>query len=85
MAIDMYFQKRQNRGCVAWVNANLSNAIVRFDQQAYPMIINTTVLNQMFSSGQARFVEDDPIFDRAIHSLLQSADAMDRDSLATSV
>lgn len=85
MAIDMYFEKRLNRGCVAWVNANLNNVIVRFDQQAYPMIINTTVLNQMFSSGRARFVEDDPIFDRAIHSLLQSADAMDRDSLATSV
>ncbi|MBI3285369.1 MAG: DUF1631 family protein [Burkholderiales bacterium] len=77
VALEISLSGRPSNGCLTWVNPNLSNLILSMDGQAYPSILSVRVFRRMLECGRVRFIESEPLFERAIQSLLKSADEMD--------
>lgn len=77
VALEVNLGGRPSRGCLTWVNPNLSNLILSLDGQPYPSILSVRVFRRMLDHGRVRFIEAEPLFERAVQSLLKSADEMD--------
>ena len=70
------------RGRLNWISPNSSNLILTITGQAAPSIISVRMFRRMLKSDRARFVEVAPLFERAVQSLLESADQLDLASAA---
>ncbi|KAF0813976.1 hypothetical protein IGB42_01655 [Andreprevotia sp. IGB-42] len=57
-----------------WVNQDASTMILTMGEDRQPMVIAAKVLRRLLASGRAKFLESAPLFERAIESLLVSAD-----------
>lgn len=77
VALEVNLGGRPSRACLTWVNPNLSNLILSLDGQPYPSILSVRVFRRMLDHGRVRFIESEPLFERAVQSLLKSADEMD--------
>ena len=75
--LDFRLLPYKGRACVRWVNPNMSNVVLSMDGEEFPAILSVRSLCEFLASGKIRFVESEPLFERAIHALLKSADAMD--------
>jgi hypothetical protein len=60
-----------------WVNPNLSNLVLTISDQPKPSLVGARVFRRMLERGRVRFLEAEPLFDRAVDSLLRSADTVD--------
>jgi Protein of unknown function (DUF1631) len=60
-----------------WVNPNLSNLVLTISDQPTPSLVGAKVFRRMLERGRVRFLEAEPLFDRAVESLLKSADTVD--------
>ena len=67
--------------CLMWINPDMSNLILRFQDDASVVFMSCTELQHMLQAGQSRFSETEPLFERAIRSLLMSADAIDHEDV----
>jgi len=73
-----------SRGRLHWVSNNLSNVVLCLENQANPSMISGKTLKRLIEQGRISFLENEVLFERAIRSLLESADEMDQDALVTS-
>ncbi|WP_165795003.1 DUF1631 family protein [Solimicrobium silvestre] len=65
------------KGRLNWISPNSSNLILTVNGQEAPSIISVRMFRRMLKSSRARFVEVAPLFERAVQSLLESADLVD--------
>ncbi|WP_423681390.1 hypothetical protein [Undibacterium sp. WLHG33] len=47
-----------------------------------PSLVSVRMFRRMIAHGRVRFLENEPLFERAVQALLTSADAVDRPALA---
>ncbi|MBC3862171.1 DUF1631 family protein [Undibacterium jejuense] len=66
------------RGCVHWVSPGTNSMVLSFKSHEAPAVISIDGFCQHLTHGTARMVESASLFDRAIASVLKSADALDR-------
>ncbi|MFZ6861808.1 DUF1631 family protein [Undibacterium sp. Ji67W] len=66
------------RGCIHWVNPGTNTMVLSFKSHEAPAVISIDSFCKHLSQGTARLVESANLFDRAIASVLKSADAIDR-------
>lgn len=64
-------------GRLNWISPNSSNLILTLHGQAAPSVISVRMFRRMLKSARARFIEVAPLFERAVQSLLESADLVD--------
>ena len=76
IALEMSIDGQFRRGCVHWINPNENNLVLSFVGMQDPMIAEVTEFCRRVSRGLVKFAENAPLFDRAIYSLLKSADAI---------
>jgi len=65
------------KGRLNWISPNSSNLILTVNGQEAPSIISVRMFRRMLKNSRARFVEVAPLFERAVQSLLESADLVD--------
>jgi hypothetical protein len=64
-------------GRLNWISPNSTNLILTMHGEEAPSVISVRMFRRMLKSSRARFVEVAPLFERAVQSLLESADLVD--------
>ncbi|WP_028452124.1 DUF1631 family protein [Chitinilyticum aquatile] len=62
---------------LCWMSPTESSMVLTLDGEAAPSLLSVSVFRRMLANGRLRLLEDAPLFERAIASLLNTADAMD--------
>lgn len=61
-----------------WISPNESSLVLSIDGDHKPAIVSVRLFLRLLTNGRARFIEVAPLFERAVQSLLQSADHVDK-------
>ncbi|SMC18027.1 Protein of unknown function [Andreprevotia lacus DSM 23236] len=61
------------RGLLGWLAADQHHALLVWPDDSKPLLLGFDALMQLFAQGKLQFVEPQPLFDRAIASLLDVA------------
>jgi hypothetical protein len=78
VAVEVNLYGKPNRATLTWVSANASNLVLAMDGRRTPAVVTAKLFRWLLVNGRARFIENAPMFERAMESLLESADASDR-------
>lgn len=76
--IEIAIDKLLKRGCIAWINPNMSNLILSLNQQAEPVIISYENFSHYSASGALTFVESAPLIGRAVQAVIKSAEMLEK-------
>ena len=76
-AIEMSLNDKFWRGCIHWIGHSTNMMVLSFKSHAAPAVITIDHFCTHLSRGTALLVESESLFDRAIASVLKSADALD--------
>lgn len=77
IAIEINLGGTPGRGTLNWVSPSTSNLVLSIEGQDTPSIISVRLFRRLLANGRARFMEAAPLFERAVQSLLLSADQVD--------
>ena len=77
IAIAITLGEERKLGRLNWIDANAANIVLTLDGQATPSLISVRLFLRLYQSGRVSFLEATPLFERALASLLESADRMD--------
>ncbi len=77
IAIEINLGGTPGRGTLNWVSPSTSNLVLSIEGQDSPSIISVRLFRRLLANGRARFMEAAPLFERAVQSLLLSADQVD--------
>ena len=77
IAIAITLGEERNLGRLNWIDANAANIVLTLDGQDTPSMISVRLFLRLYQSGRVSFLEATPLFERALASLLESADRMD--------
>ncbi len=77
IAIAITLGEERSLGRLNWIDANAANIVLTLDGQATPSMISVRLFLRLYHSGRVGFLEATPLFERALASLLESADRMD--------
>ena len=69
---------KASMGKLNWVDPNLKNLVLTLDGQENPSIVSVRMFRRMIAHGRVKFLETEPLFERAVQSLLKSADTIDQ-------
>lgn len=78
IALEINLGGKPSQGRLNWVNPNLSNLVLSLEGQDEPSMVSIRMFQRMMNHGRVRFMEKEPLFERAVQSLLVSADQMDK-------
>ncbi len=77
IAIAITLGEERSLGRLNWIDANAANIVLTLDGQVTPSMISVRLFLSLYHSGRVSFLEATPLFERALASLLESADRMD--------
>lgn len=70
------------QGKLNWIDPALTNLILTLEGQEQPSMLSVRMFRRMIAHGRVKFLETEPLFERAVQSLLRSADVGDVGKLA---
>ncbi|MFA9274638.1 MAG: DUF1631 family protein [Candidatus Aquirickettsiella gammari] len=70
------------QGKLNWIDPALTNLILTLEGQEQPSMLSVRMFRRMIAHGRVKFLETEPLFERAVQSLLRSADVGDVGRLA---
>jgi hypothetical protein len=82
VAMEINLGGKPSTGQLKWVDPNVSNLVLSLDGQDQPSVVSVRMFRRMIAHGRVRFIESEPLFERAVQSLLKSADNIDQTALA---
>jgi len=65
------------RARLNWVSVHASSLLLTVEEMATPSVISAKLFLELLARGEVRFLEAEPIFERAVASLLRAADEME--------
>ena len=77
VSIEINLYGRPSLAKLNWVSANEASVVLSMVDRAQPSIISVKLFRWLLRVGRARFLEATPLFERAVGSLLESADELD--------
>lgn len=63
-----------SQGTLNWIDPALTNLVLTLDGQEQPSMVSVRMFRRMIAHGRVKFLEAEPLFERAVQSLLKSAD-----------
>lgn len=66
-----------SQGTLNWIDPALTNLVLTLDGQEQPSMVSVRMFRRMIAHGRVKFLEAEPLFERAVQSLLKSADSAD--------
>ncbi|MFZ6751185.1 DUF1631 family protein [Undibacterium sp. Ren11W] len=82
VAMEINLGGKPSTGQLKWVDPSVSNLVLSLDGQDQPSVVSVRMFRRMIAHGRVRFIESEPLFERAVQSLLKSADNVDQTVLA---
>lgn len=73
VAIEVNLGGKPSAGRLNWINPNASNLVLTLNDQAEPSMLSVRMFQRLLNNDRVRFLEAEPIFERAVESLLMSA------------
>ena len=74
VAIEVNLGGKPSKGKLNWINQNASNMVLTLADQSEPSMISARMFQRLLRNDRVRFLEDEPVFERAVESLLAAAD-----------
>lgn len=81
VAMEINLGGKPSQGQLRWVDPSVSNLVLSLDGQEQPSVVSVRMFRRMIAHGRVRFLESEPLFERAVQSLLKSADRIDQTAL----
>jgi hypothetical protein len=78
VAVEVNLYGKPSRATLTWVSANANNLVLSMEGRRSPAVISAKLFKWLVANKRARFLEDVFVFERAMESLLASADASDQ-------
>jgi hypothetical protein len=78
ITIEINLDGKPTLALLNWVSPTATNLVLTVEGQTKPAVISVRLFQRFMATGRARFVETAPLFERAVASLLASADQLDR-------
>ncbi|MES2931868.1 MAG: DUF1631 family protein [Pseudomonadota bacterium] len=78
IAIEINLGGKPSVGRLNWINPNAANMVLTLEQQSTPSMISVRMFRRLYNSGRVSFLESAPLFERAVESLLKTAERIDR-------
>ena len=75
VAIEVNLGGKPSTGRLNWINQNASNMVLTLTDQNEPSMISARMFQRLLKNDRVRFLESEPIFERAVESLLSAAEA----------
>ena len=75
VSVEINLGGEPGHGKLSWIDPALANLILTLDGQENPSIVSVRMFRRMIAHGRVKFIETEPLFERAVQSLLKSADA----------
>ncbi|HSY25868.1 MAG TPA: DUF1631 family protein, partial [Burkholderiaceae bacterium] len=73
VGIEINLGGKPSIGRLNWFNPNATNLVLTLNDQADPSMISVRMFHRLLNHDRVRFLETEPIFERAVESLLISA------------
>ena len=64
-------------GKLNWIDSKLNHLLLSMEGSQQPLLVSLRMFRHMMANGRVRFLEMEPLFERAVQSLLSSADTID--------
>ncbi len=77
VALEINLGGMPSQGWLNWVDPTQTNLVLSLTGQDEPSIVSVRMFRRMIAHGRVRFLESEPLFERAVQSLLKSADSID--------
>lgn len=82
VAVEVNLDGRPQRAVLSWVDPDEPRMVIRIGDHPTPSVMTVKLFLQLIRIGRARFLEDRPLFERAVTLLLENADKVDRSRAA---
>jgi hypothetical protein len=82
VALEINLGGMPSQGWLNWVDPTQTNLVLSLTGQEEPSIVSVRMFRRMIAHGRVRFLESEPLFERAVQSLLKSADSVDKATVA---
>ena len=76
VGIEVNLGGKPSVGRLNWFNPNAANLVLTLNDQSEPSMISVRLFQRLLNQDRVRFLETEPIFERAIESLLISANQL---------
>lgn len=73
VAIEVNLGGKPSTGRLNWINPSAANLVLTLTDQEEPSMISVRMFQRLLHNDRVRFLESEPIFERAVESLLVSA------------
>lgn len=77
VAVEINLGGEPGQGKLNWIDPALTNLILTLDGQEQPSMVSVRMFRRMIAHGRVKFLETEPLFERAVQSLLKSADLLE--------
>lgn len=74
VAVEINLGGQPSQGKLNWIDPALTNLVLNLDGQEQPSMVTVRMFRRMIAHGRVKFLETEPLFERAVQSLLKSAD-----------
>ncbi len=74
VAVEINLGGEPAQGKLNWIDPAFTNLILNLDGQEQPSMVSVRMFRRMIAHGRVKFLETEPLFERAVQSLLKSAD-----------
>ena len=78
VSLEVKLGLKPSTGTLNWVDPKLNNLVLSLEGNEQPAIVSVRMFRRMIAHGRVRFLEAEPLFERAVQALLSSADALDQ-------
>lgn len=74
VSLEINLGGRPSLGRLSWVDPKLSSLVLSLEGQTAPSMVSVNMFRRLIDHGRVHFLETEPLFERAVQSLLLSAD-----------
>lgn len=74
VSVEINLGGEPSQGKLNWIDPALTNLVLTLEGQEQPSMVSVRMFRRMIAHGRVKFLEAEPLFERAVQSLLKSAD-----------
>ncbi|MFZ6863425.1 DUF1631 family protein [Undibacterium sp. Ji67W] len=78
VSLELHLGFKPSVGKLSWVDPQLHNLVLSLDGHDKPSLVSVRMFRRMIAHGRVKFMEAEPLFERAVQALLTSADVVDQ-------
>jgi len=78
VSLELHLGFKPSVGKLSWVDPQLHNLVLNLDGHDKPSLVSVRMFRRMIAHGRVKFIEAEPLFERAVQALLTSADVVDQ-------